>query len=66
MEYTVVGSAVNVASRLQEAAPAGGTLISARTAALAKDSVKCKEPHAIKVKGVERNITVCEVDSLIE
>jgi class 3 adenylate cyclase len=64
MEYTVIGSAVNVASRLQEAAPPGGVLLSARTCSLAKESLKCKEPRTIKVKGVERAITVYELESI--
>lgn len=64
MEYTVVGSAVNVASRLQEVAPTGGVLISERTYYLAREHLQCREPRSIKVKGVERPITVCEIESV--
>ena len=66
MEYTVVGSAVNVASRLQEAAPPGGTLISARTFFLARGDIRCAGPLSIKVKGVDRQIRVYEIESATE
>lgn len=65
MEYTVIGSAANVASRLQEVAPPGGVLLSARTCSLAKECLKCKEPRTIKVKGVERAVTVYELEALL-
>ncbi|MBM3302488.1 MAG: adenylate/guanylate cyclase domain-containing protein, partial [Deltaproteobacteria bacterium] len=53
MEYTVIGSAVNVASRLQEVASADGILISARTYDLTGGHVTCKEPRMIRVKGAD-------------
>jgi adenylate cyclase len=64
MEYTVLGSAVNVASRLQEAAHPGKTLISARTFFLARDHVQCTGPRAIRVKGMDREIKVYEIESV--
>jgi adenylate cyclase len=64
MEYTVIGSAVNVASRLEQAAPPGKVLVSARTYSLARDYLTCKAPETIRVKGVERPITVCEIESV--
>jgi class 3 adenylate cyclase len=66
MEYTVLGSAVNVASRLQEVAPPDGILVSARTCYLARDSITCKAPRTIRVKGVDREITVYEIESVRE
>jgi adenylate cyclase len=58
MEYTVMGSAVNVASRLEATAPAGGTRISARTHAFVKDEVQCEGPQWLKVKGISGELEV--------
>src|SRR5215475_2357229 len=43
MDYTMVGSTVNLASRLEHEAPPGGVLVSYETYALVKDEVRCKE-----------------------
>jgi adenylate cyclase len=66
MEYTVLGSAVNIASRLQGLAARDRMLISARTYALAKDTLKCSAPRKAKVKGLERNVTVYDVESIVD
>jgi len=66
MEYTVLGSAVNVARRLEESATPGTVLASARTCALARDSLRCGEAKKIKVKGIDREIAVCEVESVAD
>ncbi len=63
MEYTVMGSAVNVASRLEATAPAGGIRISARTHAFVKDEIQCKGPERIKVKGISGELEVYLVTS---
>jgi adenylate cyclase len=63
MEYTVMGSAVNVASRLEATAPAGGIRISARTHALVKDEIQCEGPEWIKVKGISGELEVYLVTS---
>ncbi len=61
MEYTVVGSIVNIASRLQAKAPPGGILMTARTKALLKDPPACDGPQTIHVKGIDRGLEVFSV-----
>jgi class 3 adenylate cyclase len=53
MSYTVMGDSVNFASRLEGASKAYGTrfLVSARTAALAQDSIECREIDQLRVEG---------------
>jgi len=61
LEYTVVGSAVNVASRLQSLAPPGGIIMAARTKALLREEIKCEGPEYVRVKGIDKDIEVYKV-----
>ncbi len=61
MEYTVLGSAVNIASRLQPLAPSGGIIMTARTHALSKEPVDCVGPDYVRVKGIEKAIEVFKI-----
>jgi PAS domain S-box-containing protein len=61
MDYTIVGSAVNLASRLEHNAPPGEILISYETYAHIKDEVDCKEEGQITVKGIAYPITTYRV-----
>jgi len=61
LEYTVVGSAVNVASRLQSLAPPGGIIMAARTKALLKDEIRCEGPEFVRVKGIDKDIEVYKI-----
>jgi adenylate cyclase len=61
LEYTVVGSAVNIASRLQSHAPPGGIMMTARTKAMLRDSIACEGPDTIRVKGIDRGIEVYRI-----
>jgi class 3 adenylate cyclase len=48
MDYTIIGGAVNLASRLEHEAPPGGILISYETYALVKEEVRCEEMGRIR------------------
>ena len=52
MDYTIVGGAVNLASRLEQEAPPGTVLISYDTFAHVKDEIHCEERGQIRVKGI--------------
>jgi class 3 adenylate cyclase len=52
MDYTIIGGAVNLASRLEHEAPPGGVLISFETFAHVKDEFACEERGPIRVKGI--------------
>jgi adenylate cyclase len=61
VEYTVVGSAVNIASRLQSLAPPGGILMTARTQAMVRNLIPCDGPVVVRVKGIDRDIEVYRI-----
>ena len=61
MEYTVLGSTVNIASRLQSLAPSGGIIMTTRTKVLAKDHIAYEGPDHVKVKGIEKAIEVFRI-----
>ncbi len=63
LSYTVIGSAVNLAQRLESKAPVGGILISERTHELVKDHVETSEPRLVRLKGYDDFVTVHEVVS---
>ena len=56
MDYTMVGGTVNLASRLEHAAPPGGVLISFETYAHVKDDVRCEERGHVQVKGIAQPV----------
>lgn len=53
-DFTAIGGAVNLASRLESQANAGEILISAETAALAPGSVAGAELRTLTLKGIDR------------
>jgi class 3 adenylate cyclase len=61
MDYTIVGSGVNLASRLEQMAPPGEILISYETYALVKDEVCCEERGHLNVKGISRSVATYQV-----
>ncbi len=56
MEYTVIGGAVNLASRLESNSMPGKILISGSTHVLIGNRVDCEERGPIRVKGIDRDI----------
>ncbi|MGV8073952.1 MAG: CHASE2 domain-containing protein [Syntrophobacteraceae bacterium] len=60
LSYTVLGSAVNLAQRLEANAPVGGIMISRRTYDLVKDHVHTRPLGKIRVKGIDEEISVYE------
>ncbi|RWM85041.1 MAG: HAMP domain-containing protein [Mesorhizobium sp.] len=52
MDYTIIGGAVNLASRLEQEAQPGTVLISYETYAQVKDTIDCDELGRIHVKGI--------------
>ncbi len=61
MDYTIIGSGVNLASRLETAAEPGQILISYETYALVREEIECREQGRISVKGLPHPITTYDV-----
>ena len=61
MDYTIIGSGVNLASRLESAASPGEILIAYETYALVKDQIHCDGFGEITVKGISHPIETYQV-----
>jgi PAS domain S-box-containing protein len=61
MDYTMVGSTVNLTSRLEREASPGGILISFETFALVKDEFLCEEQGRIQVRGIAHPVATYRV-----
>jgi class 3 adenylate cyclase/HAMP domain-containing protein len=66
MDYTIIGGAVNLTSRLEHEAPEGGILISYETYAHVKDEVHCEETGRIRVRGIGHPVATYRVVDLHE
>ncbi|MBT5265449.1 MAG: adenylate/guanylate cyclase domain-containing protein [Rhodospirillaceae bacterium] len=66
MDYTIIGSGVNLASRLEAAAEPGEILISYETQAHVKDQVQCEEHGQMDVKGMAYSVAAYRVIDLYE
>ena len=66
MDYTIIGGAVNLASRLESAAEPGKILISRETWSLVKDAVIAEEMPPLTLKGFARPLQVYELLGLRE
>jgi class 3 adenylate cyclase len=61
LDYTIIGSGVNLASRLESAASSGEILIAYETYALVKDQIQCDRLGEIAVKGISHPIETYQV-----
>ena len=61
MDYTIIGSGVNLTSRLESIAEPDQILISHETFALVRDEIDCRELGQISVKGISNPVTTYEV-----
>lgn len=66
MDYTIIGGGVNLASRLEHAAPPGGILISYETYAHVKDEVYCEPRGHLDVKGIAYPVAIYQVVDLYD
>jgi class 3 adenylate cyclase len=61
LDYTIIGGAVNTASRLESLAAPGDILISYETFALVRDRIRCEEHGEIEVKGIAYPVATYKV-----
>ena len=61
LTYTIIGGEVNIAQRLEAAAPSDGILMSYESYAHAQDLVDVEELNSITMKGISREIKVFSV-----
>ena len=66
MDYTIIGSGVNLASRLESAATPNEILISHETYALVKDEILCEGAGVIELKGISHPVETYQVVDLYE
>jgi adenylate cyclase len=66
MDYTIIGSAVNLTARLQSQAEIDGILLGHETYALVKDEIAAEEQQPIKVKGFDEPIHCYKVLGLYD
>ena len=64
MDYTIIGGAVNLASRLEQEAAPGTVLISYETFSQVKDTIDCVELGHVQVKGIAYPIATYRVIDL--
>jgi len=66
LDYTIIGSTVNLASRLESSAGRDEILISYETHALVQDKVSCHQKPPVELKGLVNPVDVFQVVALHE
>jgi class 3 adenylate cyclase len=61
LDYTIIGGAVNTASRLQSLASPNEIIISYETYALVRDQIRCEEHGEVEVKGIAYPVATYKV-----
>jgi class 3 adenylate cyclase len=61
MDYTIIGRAVNIASRLESLATPGEILISYETFAQVKNKIHCQEHGEVTIKGISYPVATYQV-----
>lgn len=61
-DYTAIGTAVNIASRLQEVALPGSILVSATVAACLQDNEQIKQIEPLKLHGIDQDFIAFAVE----
>jgi class 3 adenylate cyclase len=64
MDYTIIGNQVNLAARLQSAAPPDGIYMSSKTYSLVEDLVVANQIGSRQFKGIHKAVDVWELTSL--
>ena len=64
MDYTILGGAVNLASRMEAKAEPGGVLITYETYAHVRDELDCQEADNVQVKGIAYPVSTYRVVGL--
>ncbi|MBA7680786.1 hypothetical protein ES703_89107 [subsurface metagenome] len=62
MDYTAIGTEVNLAARMEAACETDTILISHSTWALVRDTFSCTEKGIIEPKGIPRRVRTYEVE----
>jgi class 3 adenylate cyclase len=66
MDYTIIGSEVNTAARLEQAADPGGILISSETYALVRGEIVATEQEPLRIKGFAEPVQAYAVEEEAE